>query len=113
MRPVSYIRKLIDPAWMSLIPTPPHPEYPAAHAFLTMSVMTAVRSVLGNNTGVVDSAYYFLGYAPRPFAALDKVAIESGNSRRYGGIHYMPSIMAGWEAGRELGTSVGNIKMDQ
>lgn len=112
MRPVSYIRKLIDPAWLSLIPTPPHPEYPAAHAFLTTTVMTAVSSVLGSTAGVVDSAYTFLGYAPRSFSTLDKVGEESGNSRRYGGIHYLPSIRAGWAAGRSLGTRVGSIKME-
>jgi len=113
IRPVSYIRKLIDPTWMSLIPTPPHPEYPAAHAFLTTTVMTAVSSVLGSNVGVVDSAYYLLGFAPRSFSSLDKVGEESGNSRRYGGIHYMPSIMAGWAAGKELGIRVGNVKMEE
>lgn len=113
MRPVSYIRKLIDPTWLPLINTPPHPEYPAAHAFITTSVMTALSSVLGTNAGVVDSAYYLIGYAPRTFTSLDKVGEESGNSRRYGGIHYLPSIEAGWAAGKELGTRVGNVKMEQ
>jgi hypothetical protein len=40
-RPVTYIRKLIDPNWLPFIPTPPHPEYPAAHAFVTGSVLKA------------------------------------------------------------------------
>jgi len=112
IRPVSYIQKLIDKNWLPLIPTPPHPEYPAAHAFVTTSIMTALSSVLGSNAGVVDHAYDFLGYAPRTFATLDKVGEESGNSRRYGGIHYLPSIMAGWAAGKALGTSIGNIKLE-
>jgi hypothetical protein len=42
--------------------------------------MTALSSVLGTNAGVVDSAYFLLGYAPRAFASLDQVGQESGNS---------------------------------
>lgn len=110
MRPVSYIRKVIDPTWLPLIITPSHPEYPAAHAFITGATMTALSSVLGDNATVVDHTYDFLGYAPRSFASLDKVAEESGNSRRYGGIHYLPSILIGLAEGRKLGTAVSDIK---
>jgi len=111
MRPVSYIRKLIDPAWLPLINTPAHPEYPAAHADITGAAMRALASVLGSNMPVMDHTYDFRGFAPRSFPNLDAVATESGNSRRYGGIHYLPSIIAGWAHGRALGDRVGNIAM--
>src|SRR5436190_3126479 len=113
MRPVSYIRKVIDPSWLPLIVTPAHPEFPAAHAYVTGATMRALTSVLGDNFAVVDHTYDFRGFEPRHFASLDAVADESGNSRRYGGIHYIPSIIVGWSEGRKLGTLVGNIKLEE
>lgn len=116
MRPVSYIRKVIDPSWSPLITTPPHPEYPAAHAYVTSATLRALAWVLGSNVSVVDHSYEnvssFYG-APRTYATLDKVGEESGNSRRYGGIHYMSSITVGLEEGRMIGDRVGSIKMEQ
>ena len=113
MRPVSYIRKVIDPAWLPLIPTPAHPEYPAAHAYMSGAVMRTLSYVLGFNTPVTDHSYDFRGFAPRSFPSFDAIADECGNSRRYGGIHYMPSIVMGWSQGRAMGDVIGNIKLEQ
>ena len=116
MRPVSYIRKVIDPTWSPLITTPGHPEYPAAHSYVTSATLRALAWVLGNNTSVVDHSYENVSSvygAPRTYSTLDKVGEESGNSRRYGGIHYLPSIMTGLSEGRMIGDRVGSIKMEQ
>src|SRR5215204_3002876 len=91
LRPVTYIRKLIDPNWLSFIPTPPHPEYPAAHALVTGTVMQAAARVLGNNIAFVDHTYDFRGYPPRSYKSLFAAGEEAGISRLYGGIHYLPS----------------------
>jgi hypothetical protein len=112
LRPVSYIRKLWDPAWLPVIPTPVHPEYPSAHAFITGATMRAATGALGN-LSVVDHTYDFRGFAPRPFTTLDKVADESGQSSRYAGIHYLPSIITGLAEGRIIGDRVKNIKMTE
>lgn len=111
IRPVSYIQKLIDPAWLSFIPTPPHPEYPAAHAYITGSVMRAVAGVLGDHTGVTDHSYEFRGWPARTFNTLFAAGEEAGISRFYGGIHYMPSINIGLSLGKDLGNRVGGIKL--
>ena len=113
VRPVTYIRKVIDPNWLPLIPTPPHPEFPAAHAYVTGSAMQALTDVLGTNVSVMDHTYDFRGFAPRHFATLNSVSDESGNSRRYGGIHYMPSIITGLSEGRKVGHSFGELKLIQ
>lgn len=110
LRPVTYINKFIDPNWLPLIPTPPHPEYPAAHAYVTGSMMQAITSVFGDNYTFTDHTYDFLGYAPRSYSSLNEMGTESGNSRRYGGIHYAPSIAIGLELGRKIGKRVGEIK---
>src|SRR5262249_54889870 len=70
LRPVTYIQKLIDPAWLPFIVTPPHPEYPAAHAMVTGSVMEAAAKVLGENVKITDHTYDFRGWTPRTFNGL-------------------------------------------
>ncbi len=111
IRPVSYIQKLMDPAWLPFIVTPPHPEYPAAHAFVTGAVMQAVTNVLGDHLSITDHSYDFRGWTPRLFSTLFAAAEEAGISRLYGGIHYLPSVNAGLSLGKELGNKVGNIKL--
>ncbi len=111
IRPVSYIQKLINPTWMSFIITPPFPEYPAAHAYVTGSVMQAVSEVLGHHVKVTDNAYVFRGWAPRTFNTIFAAAEEAGISRLYGGIHYLESINEGLSLAKELGARVGTIKL--
>jgi PAP2 superfamily len=111
VRPVTYIRKLIDPDWLPLIPTPPHPEYPAAHAYITSSVMRVLSEEVGDHTSITDHTYDFLGFAPRKFSSFDALAEEVGQSRFYGGIHYKNSIMVGRKIGTEIGNNAANIQL--
>ncbi len=111
IRPVSYIQKLIDPAWLPFIVTPPHPEYPAAHAEVTGAVMQAVSHVLGYHVSITDHSYDFRGWAPRSFNSLFAAAQEAGISRVYGGIHYLPSVNEGLLSGKDVGDKVGNINL--
>jgi hypothetical protein len=94
-----------------LIITPPHPEYPAAHATITGSVMQAVATVLGNKFSFEDHSYDFRGYPAQSFTTIFGVAEASGMSRLYGGIHYLPSIKEGWDLAKQVGTAVGDIKL--
>jgi len=111
VRPITYIRNLIDPNWLPFIPTPPHPEYPAAHALITGSALQAVSKVLGSNLSFVDHTYDFRGWQPRSYGSLFKAAEEAGISRLYGGIHYEPSINEGLSIAKEIGNKVGSIKL--
>jgi hypothetical protein len=111
LRPVTYIRKVIDPAWLPLIPTPSHPEYPAAHALITGAAMQALERVLGANVSVTDHTYDFRGYPSRTYSSITDAGEEAGISRLYGGIHYLPSINIGLSMGRDIGNRVGDIKL--
>jgi len=113
VRPVTYIRKLIDPSWLPLIGTPPHPEYPAAHAHVTMAAMEAISKLFGDDVVFTDHTYDFLGFAPRDFSRITDAGKESGISRRYGGIHYLPSIETGWVLGKKIGDDIGEIKLTE
>ncbi len=112
LRPVTYIRKLINLNWLPFIVTPPHPEYPAAHAFVTGATMQAASRVLGDHASVTDHTYDFRGWSARTYNNLFKVAQEAGISRLYGGIHYLPSINIGLHLGKKLGDKVGGIKLN-
>ena len=109
IRPVSYIREHIDTAWTPYIGTPPHPEYPAAHAFITSSVMETLGSVFGRNYNFTDHTYDFLNYPTRSYNSFEDISLECGESRVYGGIHYQPSVDIGHSAGSLVGKAASAI----
>lgn len=102
LRPRTYIRRVLDPAWEPLIPTPPFPEYPAGHSTQSAAAAAVLTAELGaipfeDRTGVA------IGHAPRRFASFQAAADEAGRSRVLAGVHFP----AGDEAGRQLGRCVG------
>lgn len=111
IRPVSYIQKVIQPGWLPYIVTPPHPEYPAAHAVVTGAVMQAVAKVIGETTPVTDRAYEFRTWPARTYTTLFAAGQEAGLSRLYGGIHYQVSITAGLTLATTVGNNVGNLNV--
>lgn len=111
LRPVTYIKKFIDPQWTPLIGTPPHPEYPAAHAFLTQAFMKTMTGIFGENFSFTDHTHGAKYGGPRTFSSFDAAAEECGVSRNYGGIHYPPSIDAGLQLGKQIGQQVNDLKL--
>jgi hypothetical protein len=111
LRPVTYIKKVIDPSWSPLIGTPPHPEYPAAHAFLTQAFMQTMTGIFGENFSFTDNTYGSKYGGPRTFSSFNAAAEECGMSRNYGGIHYPPSIAAGLQLGKQIGQGVNDLKL--
>jgi hypothetical protein len=120
VRPITYIRKVIEPGWNPTIPTPNHPEYPAAHAMVTGPVMQVVERILGPNIAVTDHSYdfrgdrgdtYFKDHTPRTFTSIFNYAEMAGISRNYGGIHYLISIEEGLRMAKEIGNRVADIKL--
>jgi hypothetical protein len=82
LRPVTHVQKHMEhPEWQPLIITPAHPEYPAAHASLSMAAATALTSVLGNNISFTDHSYDDMGFEPRSFRNFEEAGREAGMSR--------------------------------
>jgi hypothetical protein len=107
MRPVTYVRKYMNHAdWLPVIATPPHPEYPAAHATISMAGATILTYMLGNQVSFTDDSYAYRGYPAHHFTNFREAATEAGMSRFYGGIHYIPSIQAGFEQGTKIADNV-------
>ena len=111
LRPITYIQANIDASWQPLIVTPPHPEYPAAHAFITSAVMQAMNSVFGNHYSFTDHTYDFLGYPERSYQSFEDAANECAISRVYGGIHYLPSVKIARTYGRVVGEQMTHIQL--
>jgi hypothetical protein len=106
IRPVTYIQKYIDANWLPIIGTPPHMEFPAAHATLSNAAASALADALGDKVAFTDNTYEYLGMSPRKFASFQDAAREAGVSRLYGGIHYMSSIEEGLAIGKRTADNV-------
>lgn len=105
IRPRTYIRRVIDPQWEPLIPTPPFPEYPSGHSTQSAAAATVISALLGGqDTPFDDSTSITIGHSVRRFANFRAAALEAGMSRIYGGIHFN----FGNAGGRELGECIGN-----
>ena len=89
VRPITYIRTVTgQPGWNALIPTPPHPEYPAGHSVTSGAAAEALTLAFGPNYTYTDKPYNVAGVVPRSYNSFDEAATEAGVSRVYGGIHY-------------------------
>jgi hypothetical protein len=107
VRPVTYIRGIIgDATWSSFIPTPNHPEYPAAHAVVSEAAAEGLTAAFGNIGPLTDHTWDYLGFPARTFNTFREFALDAGNSRFYGGIHYQPSINTGLAEGRIVGDNI-------
>jgi PAP2 superfamily len=103
VRPITYIRRVIDPKWESLVNTPPFPEYPSGHSTQSGAAATVLTSMFGENFAFEDNTDQNDGLKPRAFPSFWAAANEAGISRLYGGIHFRAAIERGLEQGRCIG----------
>ena len=100
LRPVSYIRRVMDPKWEPILLTPPFPEYPSGHSTQSGAAAEVLTHLFGEDYAFVDNAQDDEGLPPRSFASFRAAAQEAGISRLYGGIHFRAAIVNGLEQGR-------------
>ena len=100
VRPVTVIKKLIDPKWEPLLITPPFPEYPSGHSTESGAAAAVLTSIYGENFAFTDLTHVRDGLGERRFPSFQAAANEAGMSRMYGGIHFRPAIDKGLEQGR-------------
>jgi hypothetical protein len=110
IRPVSYIRSVIDPNWNTTLPTPPFPEYTSAHSGQSAAAATSLEYVFGRHVAFTDHAHDTDGFAPRTFNRIYAFAEEAGISRIYGGIHYRSGNLEGQAQGRCVAAKVNALK---
>lgn len=110
LRPVTYIRRVIDPKWEPLLNTPPFPEYPSGHSTQSGAVAQVLTAVFGDPFPFTDSTHVDDGLAPRDFPDFWTAAREAGISRLYGGIHFRAAIDLGLSQGACVGDFVNALQ---
>ena len=105
LRPITYIRRHIDPSWEPFIVTPPFPEYTSGHSMQSSAAATVLTSLLGD-VAFDDSTNLAIGHPVRRFQSFVAASNEAAISRLYGGIHYPMAIENGQEQGRCIGRHV-------
>jgi hypothetical protein len=90
-----------DAAWTPVVPTPNHPEYPAAHGCITGAIAETLKTYYRTDQVEFTLDSTVTG-TTHTFATTQAVVDEVVNARVYGGMHFRNSTLRG----AELGTSV-------
>lgn len=100
-----------DATWTPVLPTPNHPEYPAAHACNAGAVAEVLRVFYGTRqvTFTFDSQAAGVVAPRRTFAGTDAMAEDLQVARIWGGMHFRHST----QDGAALGTAVGRWVVTQ
>jgi len=120
-RPVTAIREAAhdgnpgttaDPAWMSLRPTPPVPDYESAHAVEGAAAAEVMKRVFGRDHIAFSACSLSLPAGSncndgnpvrRSFRGFDQAASENADSRVYVGFHFRDAVEKGLKHGRQIG----------
>jgi hypothetical protein len=103
LRPVTYIKRVIDPKWEPILITPPFPEYPSGHSTQSGAAATVLTAFFGENFAFTDNTHEKDNLPNRSFKSFWDAANEAGVSRLYGGIHFRAAIDRGLDQGRCIG----------
>lgn len=90
-----------DPAWTSFMPTPPHPEYPAAHACVSATAAETLRLV----SGAAPISFDFDSLASassQHYDGVDALVEDVGTARIAGGMHFRSAVVDGAALGRNV-----------
>ena len=116
-RPNTFIPRFMDQEWESFWPDPPFPAFPSGHAIQSAAAATVLTDLFGEPFSITDSAH--VGRPPdelrevefkaRSYRSFWEVAVESADSRFYGGIHTRQDNQAGQDAGVLIGKNVNAL----
>jgi hypothetical protein len=99
-RPQSVI-PLTDPAWKPRVPTPNHPEYPAAHGCATGAFTDNLATFFGTRQ-VTFSFDSTVTNTTHEWTTLDAMLREVRDARIVGGMHFRSSMTAGEKIGADV-----------
>ncbi|MES2334024.1 MAG: vanadium-dependent haloperoxidase [Pseudomonadota bacterium] len=112
LRPVTYIKRVIDPAWEPLLITPPFPEYTSGHSTQSGAASTVLTAALGDGFAFEDATNVAEGLPVRSFPSFAAAAEEAAVSRLYGGIHFRFGNEAGLTQGRAVGAYAAALQTE-
>jgi hypothetical protein len=116
-RPNTFIPKYIDQSWESFWPDPPFPAFPSGHAIQAAAAATALENVFSGPITLIDSSHAGrkrdelrnVDFKPRKFNNFWEAAIETANSRFYGGIHTPQDNKIGLEEGKHIANNINRL----
>jgi hypothetical protein len=108
IRPITVINQSIDPNWLSLLQTPPFPEYPSGHSAISGSAAVMLTHLFGDHFDYMDTSDLKYIGIQRHFSSFLQAADETSVSRYYGGIHFRNSVDQGAVQGRQIGNYIWN-----
>lgn len=100
VRPITFIRRTMDPKFETVVNTPPFPEFPSGHSTQSAAAATVLTAIFGDNFAFDDNTDEEDGLKPRSFPSFWAAANEAAISRLYGGIHYRAAIELGAAQGK-------------
>lgn len=100
VRPITFVRRTMDPKFDTVVNTPPFPEFPSGHSTQSAAAATVLTAILGDKYAFDDNTDEADGLQPRSFPSFWAAADEAGISRLYGGIHYRAAIELGAAQGQ-------------
>jgi hypothetical protein len=112
LRPVTYIKRVIDNAWEPLLITPPFPEYTSGHSCQSGAASTVLTAVFGDSFAFDDETHVDEGLPVRSFPSFAAAAEEAAMSRLYGGIHFRFGNEAGLAQGRAVGALAAALRTE-
>jgi len=108
IRPITVINERIDPNWVTLLQTPPFPEYPSGHSAISGSAAVILTHLFGDNFEYMDTSDLRYIGIQRHFTSFLQASNETSISRFYGGIHFKNSVDQGAVQGRQVGEYIWN-----
>ncbi|PPK93800.1 PAP2 superfamily protein [Kineococcus xinjiangensis] len=107
VRPVTYVRRHIDPTWTTWVNSPQFPEHTSGHSVGSRAASTVLTALLGSlafdDTSLATTVG--IGKRTRSYRSFHEAADTAAQSRIYGGIHYPHGV----DAGKAQGDAVGAL----
>ena len=91
-----------DPSWTPVVPTPNHPEYPAAHSCVTGAMAEVLQQVFGTKKLTFDWSSSVTG-TTHHFDSTDDIGKEVQLARIAGGMHFRTATVHGEVLGMKVG----------
>ena len=110
LRPITYIQRNIDAAWLPYLPTPPYPEYSSGLVGLYGPVMQVLKNEYGD-IDVTDNCYDWRGLPARHFTSISNLLDEASVSRIYAGLHYSFTQDVSIKMGQKLGDEISDLRL--
>ena len=97
-----------DPAWLPLVTTPSHPEYPAGHPALNGTAATVLASHFAN---VQSFRLTTSGQPDQTYTDISQARADGNNARIWGGMHYPSTVAVSDAAGEAIAQYVNTHSM--